>query len=1005
MGELKLVSEIYELSQHLNRAGKQICITKVVCFFILDAIAIIYPNLMTNWPALHNGLIYSGIAYTVILGISFLLGLLQPSQSIREYNWQFTAALLFLLDYAVLPVKTLLLLPLLGSPNYLTIAMAADWLITLVMVQFLIVFLRDFKPTKHKFFSVLVSPCELLLTFLVSVRTVFCSFMNSSAGGLLGIIIRILAVLLVGGCVLWFMLFRRPFFDGTAEKLFSSGILINTLLVASYIVLGSLESSLKFLIISGPLCLVSLFAYLSVPILPNFFPNKNDQFWEIKSLLLGNTPDLNSVTSRGQLRVHLLTHKKFGLVFANQVKTSIRLTTTMGSFNAFKTFTQHKVSDTREEAKPKMNNTASLSPNHPGYQPTPSVFSRKGDEEISRRDYSLASPTALSPTVLSPTLTMQPISDRSRKPAGDSQKPADNILNEMIIENYLGGDQSGYPSYLYLMWVIDHKVTLGKLMSILAMLKNTQRRFRSTYYYFAAKREIEKKLTELVTNNRETIRYISKTNNSNKGALNKGKVEKTSKKTSEAGGPDLQKELAEQVDISEAFYMKSQLIILSKKIREYSKANIEYVDSLTLTNQDLYYRSSMVQRLFKLNREIEILYQDIDDVSTEQNFQHSVLFFYHSHLNSNKHHTAGVVRSEINKRFKSMKTVLLKYIKKVSNLNYLNECVLLMIESQRSKFGTILDIYGKTEMFLDDPLELVGASYTLFMNNSLKTYHQQLESMIFEDTMDRPDAFNFVLSRPGFVKVPFRSIILPSMVMVRICPFEKSGFKFIAAIKPDFSDDKLYIALNTELGVDGYSSSFLSILNEEYLKFDVGLQTMSVHVQNRISNYHQLDADQSRSKVDKGKNTRKKVSTRSPIRQHLDNRTANFFIEDARSARSVLNSAQNSGGRSDNPTNSDMTRDIVLDERLHFFHVENEDIEPEVRSFKILLKYHNYPSKSQVSQQPKGYWYLCLTLSSEAGVFIDLPMATPSENNDHDGSLTHSKVDNKVNNASEGRFA
>ena len=217
---------------------------------------------------------------------------------------------------------------------------------------------------------------------------------------------------------------------------------------------------------------------------------------------------------------------------------------------------------------------------------------------------------------------------------------------------------------------------------------------------------------------------------------------------------------------------------------------------------------------------------------------------------------------------------------------------------------------------------------------------------------------------------------------------------------------KLYIALTSELNLDGYSSSFLNIISEEYLKNDIGLQTMSVHVQNRISNYHQLDADQNKSKIDKSKMSKKKVSSRNPIRQHLETRTANFFIEDARSARSVLNSAQDSGGRSDNPTNSDMTRDIVLDERLHFLHTENEDMDPEVRSFKILLKYHNYPSKIIGSQQMKGYWYLCLTLTGEVGLFVDLPMATPTDQIDNDHSLTPSMRvrDNKVNNASEGRL-
>ena len=352
-----------------------------------------------------------------------------------------------------------------------------------------------------------------------------------------------------------------------------------------------------------------------------------------------------------------------------------------------------------------------------------------------------------------------------------------------------------------------------------------------------------------------------------------------------------------------------------------------------------------------------------------------------------------------------MKNVQSNHIKKISNVNYLNECVLMTLDSQRSKFGTVLDIYGKTEMILDDPLELLGASYTVFMNESLKVFHEQLTTSIFDDNLNTPDSFNMSMSRPGFIKVPFRSIILPSMVKVRICPFHKSHFKFVVALKPDFADDKLYIAFDDLLRVDCYSSTFLPIIKEEYLRNSLPLQMLSSNVYALITNYAHLESDVGKSKLAKDRLSKKRFASKSPIRHQLENKTANFFIEDAKSNRSVLNSIHNSGGRSDNPTHSDMTREIVLDERLHFFHMKDNSIEPLKKSFKLLLKYHAYPNKCLKALQPRGYWYLCLTPNSEQGIFGDLQQyITQTDQHEMEHSLSPTKHKNKVNQSpSEGK--
>lgn len=1005
-----LLQDIYEVSLQINRPHAVLCLAKVAVFFLTDIVAVAYPDVLDAWPNLQFGLVFAGLGFTLLISLVAIIRSLSTSPILVKVCWRLTAALLFITDYVALPIKTVVMLPLFKTPDYLLLIAALDWLINLILVQFIIIFLRQLRPSADIFFSVVISPVEHALTLLLSVRAVSCYFIGEASQDSMANGIQFSITLAVGCLVLYIMLNQRPFFNKMAEQTFSIGLTINTLYLLGYLALRSTAGALKFMIITCLMAVTAVQFYLRMPMVPKFDLIHQKNYSELKSVLLGLSKEMNQIYARGKLRSYLIKHRKFNFIFAGHSRINFKTAVTFGdnsnSHVAFhNTVTMNKQSDYKDDQKSKKTIPAGI--NQPN---TPSVFSRKGEDEQSKTK----DPSVISPTMLSAPLTLHPISDATRKIADlaeNSQKSLEKVLDELILDSYLGNNQNGYPAYLYLMWILDQKPCLEKILHLLNCLKKTHSRFRKSLYYYSARREVEKKFLEIISSNKELFKATSKNLNSKKkiSIPKKGSKNDKSPKTTTISLEGVDSILGnnEMVDITEAFYLKHELRKLTEDVKSYARLNIEYVESLTMTNQDLFLRTGLVKKMYELDKEIETHFQKLDKISTQQSFQHLMIYFYHTFLNSSKHCTAERVKAEINKRFKSMKAVHLKSIKRVSNLNYLNDCVLLMIESNRRKYGTILDIYGKVEMFLDDPLELIGCSYSIFMNQSLKNFHEQVESMIFEEPMNAQDSYNFIISRPGFIKVPFRSIILPSMIMVRLCPFHRSGFKFVAALKPDFSDDKLYIALNSDLRIDGFSSTFLSILNEEYLRNETGLQNMSVHVHNRITNYHQLDTEYNKNKVVKEKQSKKKISPfKSTFRQQLEGRTANFFIEDAKSARSVLNSAQNSGGRSDIPTNSDMTRDIVLDEKLNFFHVRDDEIEPVIKSFKILLKYHNYPNKILKANQPKGYWYMCLTPTSELGYLLDLPHGMQTDQIDMENSLTYSKggKDNLPNNPSEGKF-
>lgn len=995
-----LVQDIYEISELLKRPSNAFCFAKTIIFFVLDAIAILFPFSLLNWPNLLFGLTITGFVYTVILVTLMICRMFTQKIVSVKIIWRVSAGALFLIDYVMVPLKTLCLISTLKKPSFILVPLGADWIFTLLLAQFSIYFLREKRPNSTRFFSVLISPVEIILLSIYSIRALACSFLLTGSNPVLSQVVRFVLLKICGIISISTQVRFKPFFCPLAERTFATCVLLSSMITGAFCLLTTIEGALKFLIVVGPFAFVITKVFLGIETSPEFIPFENSSLCSIKNLLLGKKIEGQLSGNGGKMRDHMLLHRKLVMIFAKSAKANIKNTFTQGSLAVFKSMTSptfqktsdQKTSDNKDESKStkKLTQTHSQTINIPA----PSVFSRKGDEDQSKtKEASYLDPSGA---------TLIPVSETSKKEPQVILPEADKILEDLIVENYLGGERVGYEAYLYLIWILDHKLSLGKILHLLSVLKNHRLRFRKVLFFYEAKREVEKKLTEILHQAKEETKAAHRHLLAKRNLAASGQH---GSKSASVHTSDIMNTVVEHVDITEAFYLKSKLKTLSENIKLYSKINTEYIDQLILTNQDLYQRSLLMKHLWSMDQQISEEFKALDEISQEQNFQHLIPYFYHVFLNSNRHWTASKVKSDINKRFRSMKATHARHLKKVSQVNYLNECLLLTLDSQRNKFGTILDIYGKAEMMLDDPLELVGNSYTVFMNESLKGFHDQLASFIYDDNLSGNDNFNMTLSRPGFIKVPFRSIILPSMIKVKICPFHSAHFKFVAALKPDFADDKLYIALDDLLRIDGYSATFLPVIKEEYLRKDLPLQMVSSNVYTLITNYSHLESDIGKSKLAKEKLSKKRFAAKTPIRHQLENKTANFFIEDAKSNKSVLNSIHNSGGRSDNPTQSDMTREIVLDERLQFFNTTDNTVEPIKKSFKILLKYHQYPNKCLKANQPKGYWYMCLTPNSEQGVFGDLQYITQTDHNEIEHSLSPTKNKNKPNNSpSEGNF-
>lgn len=945
-----LVKEVYNVKQILNSFHPIICIFKVACFFLMDTMAFFTPKLFSNINFLEN-LVYGNFGYTILVIIVLAVkGIIRVERQPKFLRW-ILALLLFPQDYVALPLKTLCLSALIANDqSMLILPVILDVCLNVLAASVQISLFREFKPSRTVFFSVIESNAETVLFFLSPFRAIIASLGTSASGSIVTALAMVCPGIISFVLVVVF-LWERPFFNRIAERLFEYGLVLQFCI--------SLPFGLGMYLFAT-MCLGTLHAFRQMRDNSELNLNKNMGAAVMRILIEGKPP---GVKKKGEFRDHLWGSRKFAEVIERCSK----------GFKVPAGVIQ-EAPNLEDRAKSSAYRASSVN-----------IYSRRGDEDHSRllRESNIGIGSHL-------TLTK---SQEVRQKI-QTIKKNDEQMEDYLVSTSLSDKKDGYHIFLRLMWVIDHRFSIAQVFHLLSELRVKSTKFSTTCLYYTAKREIEKKLIEL--NQVGPLLNIDKAAQMARRQAQGAEVDDPGAQVREMK-TQLLRCVEENLDIAHVFYYKDQLKKFIDLVELFSRMNMEYLDHINHTNLDLYPRTILAESLFKLDKTIRDKFKHIDSLTASHDFQHLLPYFYHLLFNVNKHATAATIKLEINSRFRTMKAIATRSTKKITNLNVINESVTLIMESSRQRVGTILNIYGKTEMFLESADELVGCSFTIFMNETLRDYHASIMDLVYEDQYGKSNAYNFNKSKYGFIKVPFRNIILPSVTVVRICPFHLSDFKFVGAIRPDFNDDKFYIALNSSVAVDGYSASLLSICSEEYLQNGISLNKVCNQASSRISTYAVNDTEVQKTKRNINK-PKTKTRVHSQFKESNDNRNASVAGEDGKSWKSGVNSHNPYSGK------FSCYVDILLEDKVKFFSSTNQaNAKPIEKSFRIVLKYHQFPSGSK-GDIKKGYWYMSLTSNSEQDLIEDLLIAHHQQLFNPDGldhSLSVNKNHDKIGN-SEG---
>lgn len=982
----QLFEHVYLLMRVHSKVGLIPGLIKMLFFFTVHMLLILQPTALRKSEKLNNTLLYFNAAYSALVIVCLITLVLGRESRHKKLVAMFVAVLLYPWDYVMLPLKVCSFISHLQGDAVLMFVMLADVLFAGVLTQIHASLLRDLNPSDANFLSMLDTSLENWLFLLAPLQVIILAFIadlsptRSTQEAILTWFRMALSPLL-GGFLLGLMLLRRPFCHPIVERVFACSLLFSFGVCTLFEIFDTFSGMVRcslFIIPVGVFILLKCldkqrFGRLSVS-------TDNPPITDIKDLLAQGLDSTAKIFRQGQYRALLINNKQFKELLERMTSVLRQLAgpdlSTPGGLADMIMMRLPTLANISIPKSPISLANQKLLHNIAEHPLRPTILANKQEEEIvpeqkedKKPQVQLQSNLAMSPE----EAMMLQISDEE--------------IESHIIDLYLSNSKKPYHIFLRLMWMIRRRPSLVLIFTALAELKQFNAKFRSNYLLYFAKREVEAFLLNFdVAGKKQSFSRITKLLGKERKplvsqqSLKKGSVtvgtsqfqggfgtagisEFVQTANTRAGKKEFKYQMAraaeEYVDLAHVFYYKNTLKKLVHDIKEFSKLNREYVELITLPQQDLYHRTRISRSLYELDIEIQSEYQDLLTVSGDYEFQHLIPYYYHLHYNTNRHNSSERQFSEVSQKVASVQGLRQRNLKQPLNSNLINETVCLLIESQISRFGTIIEAYGKINMLMDTNDSLIGQSYQIFMNDSMKQMHDQVTVGLYESPLLGHHGEQLTKVKTGMVKVPFRNLLVPSHVLLKLCPFSDTGFKFIVSVKPDFTDNRLFFSVDRQLQVDGYSLTLLNLVEERYLAPKVPLELMMNTTYQNILQvkqgyeqhiYQQHDAEaklrQKTGKTEKQERPplaarARAGSTRTTNLQNLiaaggrpiENRSQTYGMEDGRSARSrsLINSALPSGITHNLLAPTEVSKDFVQEEKVRFFAEVQEDVPASVR--------------------------------------------------------------------------
>ena len=396
------------------------------------------------------------------------------------------------------------------------------------------------------------------------------------------------------------------------------------------------------------------------------------------------------------------------------------------------------------------------------------------------------------------------------------------ILNEFIKNR----NRSIYSHMMKILWMLDNRIVLSEILRGLTEMAGKTTSFKSKFMYFYTKNQIEKTLKGYYYH--RDLYFHKKNEMRTKKVI---KIEHELQKINEIG-----------VDLSYAFFYKEKLKEMVDLIEAFIKLNRKYMSLLRAQSKSLKELNETCLLLYNLKIEIGYAFDRLHSRTRNVEILHLTPYFYFLSKCINLHRSASKVFKEYKQRVINKKNLIDEKSMVINDVNLFHQSVMLMIESQKKGFGTILDVYGNTKYLHISPLELKSKHMDCLIMESHRTAHSS-SCRNFNNRTITPLLGDMIST---FVKLPDKDYVLKASINIKIIPYAYSDFKFIVGIKFNRLDSRMYILLDKNNNIDSfsYNMKFLFRNSKNFLNKNIALKQMCPDIAETLNERRRLERNE-----------------------------------------------------------------------------------------------------------------------------------------------------------------
>lgn len=788
-----LINNIIDLKEQIKITNKLSATLRLLTYFTIHLTSVIfyeqYVNLFRNNITLYKLLLFSGLIYTPLTlssyAFKFLLKNFKPEGKILKgvknvgYSLSNNILIFFLknCDFVLTPALILMISLFISDSEIRTkiIGESPSWFIytvqsliicgiilALILDFFKATFLRGFSFASRGLFWKVEGNFEQFLLIGYSLNSLFHGlqmgvFGEESTFHMVGIIFEIVMMFIIN----FIYLQELPYLDQYIEKLMSYLLIGVSSFEICYEATGhNFDATLKISSFLVPFCIFLTRVYLKKRMTIDYLDMKNIKVGEMTKLMLRGTntkfDDDDFLYNQGVFRNFLLNKKKLNDKYYQIWKKMMKKSKEVSNLSS---------STLRSE-----------------YEGETDALMGSRTVEVERR----------------------------KKEESDKKKQVEHTieLHHLVLKDFIKfQNYHPFSCLIFIFWMVENNFILSDIFrSLERMLEKTQS-FRNKFYYYTAKKEIEKKLKD----------YYFKSN-----ALLKD-TKKLEEQVSVSNKSEFKLKFLNKigVDLDFCFFYKKRIKEICDLIEEFTALNTKYIFNLRSQSKNIKELDSIVTKSFKIYKTILQKFSEFHVLTRKVDTIHLSPYFYFLFKCANLHRAASQIFKVYRERMINKKNLIDPNAEELEDINFMSKSILFKVESDKKNFGKILDIFGDIRYLRTEYKELIEGNMNVLIPQYLREAHRKSCMNFFEKKIQ--DFLGETITT--FLNLPGKDYILPVTMKVKMIPYENSNFKYVAGFRYLNSDTNMYMMLDNEENIKNFSYNMRYLFNEAkyYLRKDIKL--------------------------------------------------------------------------------------------------------------------------------------------------------------------------------------